>query len=201
MVSTRLRGMGTVDGGFNGHLRRLIVPFALSVVLFSGSLLVGYHTTDVSAFTPEDDATRHLEREEPIQLITNNGFVLGLILLGAATLGITTFVNLSVNGLVLGNLIAISNAVGLTPIEISLLVVPHGVFEITAFLLGGAIGFRGPIAIIGYLRGDTEYFVTPGELQSILLISLTALALIVVAAIAEAWLTPWAFEHYVQLGP
>ncbi len=69
--------------------------------------------------------------------------VLAFLLSGLFTFGLMSAAVLAYNGFALGGLIRNSLAMGMEPNVLAGLILPHGVLELTAFVLAGAIGLRG----------------------------------------------------------
>lgn len=65
------------------------------------------------------------------------------LLAGLLSAGAVTFVVLLANGIMLGNTIGLAHAAGMTPAMLSNLLLPHGVLEVGAFCIAGAVGFQG----------------------------------------------------------
>ncbi|MFB6175916.1 MAG: stage II sporulation protein M [Halobaculum sp.] len=121
-------------------------------------------------------------------ILRHNAVTAVLLAGGVVTLGTTTVLNLLVNGVVQGLLLAR----GLTvtdPVTVGLLFVPHAVFELPALLLAAAAGFRGPREFARYLRGSKQYLFTRQDLRDVLVLGALALGLLVVAACVERYVT------------
>ena len=66
------------------------------------------------------------------------------LLIGVLSSGLTTVAVLAFNGVALGQHVAIAMQLGLPFDSVALLLLPHGVPELGAFFLAGAIGLQGP---------------------------------------------------------
>ena len=109
-----------------------------------------------------------LKNPEISFFLQKNTIVILVLIIGAFTLGITTFINLFINGMSLGILFKISK----TWFTTLLLVVPHGIFEIPAIIMAGAAGFKIPYEIIRYLAGKKEQVLTKEDIKEYLMMAL-----------------------------
>lgn len=109
-------------------------------------------------------------------------------ILGAITLGLLTFVIMALNGVLVGNVVMLAGAEGgfLTTV---LLLVPHGVFELTALFVAAGIGFRLVVRFVERVGGRREAFLNREYVLRTLLLVLFAWLVLVLAAFVEAYLT------------
>lgn len=124
----------------------------------------------------------------------HNLVVLALVLLGALLAGSTTFLLLSYNGLVAGVIVQGALSAGAGPLDMILLVAPHGVFEIPAFCLAGAVAFKVPHDFLRYVRSRKEYFLDREEVGQMYVLVGVAVALVLVGAVVEAVVTPALYQ-------
>lgn len=121
-------------------------------------------------------------------ILEQNLFVLGVVLLGAVTLGLATVITLFYNGFLVGVVIggaAIEGVLGVAVVAI----LPHGVFEYPAFVIGGAAALRLPRQLVRYLRGHRETpFDETSLVRSAALVGV-AVVLLVIGAIIEVMVT------------
>ena len=75
-----------------------------------------------------------------LKIFANNLEACILLFLGGATFGILTLVILSLNGIVIGAVTEIISK-GHSAIFIAAAIVPHGIFEVPAFIIASALGF------------------------------------------------------------
>jgi uncharacterized membrane protein SpoIIM required for sporulation len=101
--------------------------------------------------------------------------------------GLPALGNLVFNGVIVGALAG----VGFDPVVFAALVVPHGVIEVPALALSGALGVHLGGQALAYLRGRTDAEAAGDELERAFLALLGLLPLFVVAGLIEAFLTPW----------
>lgn len=117
-------------------------------------------------------------------LLVNNLLALGVVLAGVVTFGVTAAASLLFNGLLLGFLFGATEGPSLA---VSLaLILPHGVLELPAFWLAGAVAFRVSHRLVRYLRGQADEILTTAERYEAVLLALVAIGLIGVAAVIEA---------------
>lgn len=120
-----------------------------------------------------------------LSLFLHNGEIAVRSAFGVLTLGLYTTYVLLVNGFLLGATLAdAAEVLGLGRAVLVLL--PHGVFELPAFWLAGAIGFRWLAFVWKLANGDRDRI--PGPWLALESLALTGLALVVllVAAAIEA---------------
>ena len=94
----------------------------------------------------------------------NNLYLIILLISGAVTSGITTFINLFYNGLTFGFLVKEALEKGIPINEVILLTLPHSIFEIPAIIIAGTAGFKIPYEIIRYLAGNKETILTKEDI-------------------------------------
>ena len=122
-----------------------------------------------------------------IKLFINNFEACILLFLGGASFGILTIFIMSLNGIVIGAIMEIIHK-DHSWAFIAAALLPHGIFEIPAFIISGALGILLAQSLISewYGRGDTA-----GEAQKLARIFVFyVLPLVLVAACVEAFITP-----------
>lgn len=121
------------------------------------------------------------------KLFLNNLGVCLLLFLGGASLGVVTGLILTVNGLLIGMVAeVVRQEQGLLYVAAALL--PHGIFEVPAFLVAGGLGLLLGRELIAewYGRGDAAARAVP--LAGLFL--RIVVPLLVAAAAVEAFITP-----------
>jgi len=122
-----------------------------------------------------------------IKLFINNFEACILLFLGGASFGILTIFIMSLNGIVIGAIIEIIRKDhSWTFIAAALL--PHGIFEIPAFILAGALGILLAQSLTAEWYGGADTSAEAKKLARIFL--LYVLPLVVIAACVEAFITP-----------
>ena len=107
------------------------------------------------------------------------------LLMGLLSAGAVTFVVLLMNGITLGQTIASAVWSGVPVSAVGELLLPHGVLEIGAFCIAGAVGFQGLRFALGRLQVSREG-IRPLRLGLVAAFGVCALA---VAAGVEAFVT------------
>jgi len=133
-------------------------------------------------------------------ILLNNLLALAVVLAGVITFAVTTAVSLLFNGLLIGFLLGATDSYSL--VQTIALILPHGLLELPAFWVAGAVAFRVTHRLIRYLRGNEDEVLSPSERYEAVLLGLLTVVLIVVAAIIEArftleiaeWLTGRTYE-------
>jgi stage II sporulation protein M len=69
------------------------------------------------------------------------------------------------------------------------LTLPHVIFELPAIWIAGTAGFKVPYELIRYFLGRKEHILNKQEITDFLMLAVTALVLIVIAAFIEANIT------------
>ncbi len=122
-----------------------------------------------------------------IKVFLNNLQACLLLFLGGASLGVLTAFVLATNGLVIGAIIeVVREQKGL--IFVLAAIAPHGIFELPAFVIAGALGFLLARGLWRDLHGREDAGVTALRLGRHFLT--IVVPLIAVAAIIEAFITP-----------
>ena len=122
-----------------------------------------------------------------LKIFANNLEACILLFLGGATFGILTLVILSLNGIVIGAVTEIISK-GHSALFIAAAIVPHGIFEVPAFIIASALGFCMAQSLIAEWYGAADTAADAGRLARLFL--LYVLPLIAVAAVVESFITP-----------
>jgi len=170
----------------------------VTVLLFITAVIVGWMGTVhnpalgnelLSLFQKEIAGQITLENpvDMCLKIFANNLEACILLFLGGATFGILTLLILSLNGIVIG---AVSEIIskGHSVLFIAAAIVPHGIFEIPAFIIASALGFSMAQALIAEWFGTADTSTEAQRLARSFL--LYVLPLIAVAAVVEAFITP-----------
>jgi len=122
-----------------------------------------------------------------VKLLANNLEACIMLFLGGASFGILTLFILGLNGLVIGSVTEIVSQ-GHSAAFIAAALLPHGIFEIPAFIIAGALGFCMAQSLIAEWYGAGDTAEDAGKYARLFL--LYVLPLISVAALVEAFITP-----------
>ncbi|WP_436906848.1 stage II sporulation protein M [Halosimplex marinum] len=161
---------------------RLDRPLAASAAVFCVGLLVGAVLARTAASIPLPS----VDGRSAWFFLARNATVAVVMYVGSLTFGAVTAVTLAYNGFVVGYAVAGSERVARSV----LLVAPHGVFELPAFVLAGAAGLQLPAEVVRYLTGAQPTLLRRSAVVRSGRRFLLALGLLVVAAWVEAALTP-----------
>lgn len=112
-----------------------------------------------------------------------------LLWLGGATFGLLSFLTLLYNGAQVG-FVAGNGA----PVLFVAGLAPHGVFELTGFIVAGAAGFKLPWEVTRYLLGQKKRILRGRHFRQAGELALLSALLIAVAAVIEAYVTPAAIS-------
>ncbi len=170
----------------------------LTILLFFVAMCVGWIGT-VHNPAIGDDLIKIFQKEVAGQitvsdpadmcakLFANNLEACILLFLGGASFGILTLFIMSLNGIVIGAVTEIISH-GHSAIFIAAALLPHGVFEIPAFIIAGALGILMAQSLIAEWYGAADTAADAGRFARIFI--LYVLPLIAVAAVVEAFITP-----------
>jgi stage II sporulation protein M len=127
-----------------------------------------------------------------LAIFLNNLQACVILFLGGASLGAITLVYLATNGIALGGVVkVVLEEKGILFVLAAIL--PHGIFEIPAILLAGALGLSLAEALWREWNGEGDAAAAARDLGSVFL--RVVLPLIAVAAGIEAFITP----HIISL--
>ncbi|MDE0040094.1 MAG: stage II sporulation protein M [Gammaproteobacteria bacterium] len=118
-------------------------------------------------------------------ILRRNMTVFLILLLGVLSAGLVTIVVLLGNGLAVGQLIGFARTSGMSHVDVAYLLLPHGVLELGALCVAGAVGLRGIGLAFGVSAVDRRAFESL-RLGTVLVFGLVALA---TAAFVEAFVT------------
>lgn len=165
--------------------------FFLAAVIYLGAAIVGVEFVGTASTTAS--RTDVLESPGFTTILVSNLRVLGTLSFGGVLLAIPTLVNLLLNGVAFG-MVVTSAARHADPVVVTSLFVPHGVFEIPGLWLGSAAGLLVPGRLVEYLRGSEPHLFETRDVYDFLTVVTLAAMLIVVGALVESTVTPWAYS-------
>ena len=170
----------------------------ITLLLFSATITVGWIG---SAQNPDigQDLMKLFQKEVSGQMSTdnapdmcvklffNNFEACLLLFLGGASFGILTILIMSLNGIVIGAIMEVIHK-DHSSLFVAAALVPHGIFEIPAFIIAGALGILLAQTLVAECYGGPD---TEGEARKYArLFLLYVLPLVAVAACVEAFITP-----------
>jgi stage II sporulation protein M len=122
-----------------------------------------------------------------VKLFLNNLEACILLFLGGASFGILTIFIITLNGILIGAIMEIvhkDHSIGFVVAAI----LPHGIFEIPAFIISGAIGILLAQSLINEWYNGTDTAEDAKKFGRIFI--LYVLPLVAIAAFVEAFITP-----------
>ncbi|MFD1954463.1 stage II sporulation protein M [Paenibacillus thailandensis] len=149
----------------------------------------------VGSFEPMEKSAAEIPRD-PLYYIGHNSRASLLFVSGLLTIGMSSIFALFANGFMIG--FSVASKMQETAFAATMMhVVPHGIFEVPAMILAGAVGLYPLQLIIRYARGIKPVRIAWVQLaQSVVLIA----ALIAAAGVVEAWITPHIIESILSVG-
>lgn len=147
------------------------------------------HAVDFGTLMEFTSETTILPDELTFQVIlTNNLLALLVILAGAITFGLSAFLSMFFNGVVLGAIVTIASQ-ELPLLFVAALILPHGAIELPALWIAAGISFRVTHRLIRYLRGIDDEILTRTELREVAVLVAICAFMIVAAAWIEVAVT------------
>ncbi|RMG45123.1 MAG: stage II sporulation protein M [Acidobacteria bacterium] len=140
-------------------------------------------------FLPDNRIVPQLQTAKTFKLIfMNNSRVFLMLTLGILTCGILSVIQSFLIGGSVGLAVRLSIDAGAPSSLAMAALLPHGIFELAAFMLVAALGLYFPYRIYRYTQGWTVDWVQ--EIKSYGLVSLGAYVVLCLAAVIEAFVTP-----------
>ncbi len=170
----------------------------ITFLLFCATLTVGWVGTMQNPDVGQN-LMKLFEKEIAGQIMGNNQFDISirlffnnieaciLLFLGGASFGILTIFIMSLNGIVIGSIMEIIHK-DHSWAFIAAALIPHGIFEIPAFIISGALGIMLAQSLIAEWYGGADTADEARKLARIFV--LYVLPLVVIAAGVEAFITP-----------
>jgi stage II sporulation protein M len=132
------------------------------------------------------------------KIFVNNLEACVFLFLGGASLGLITLLIIALNGIVIGGVTGIVGAERGLPFMVAA-IIPHGIFEIPAFIIAGALGLSLAQAFWGEIRGTGDMAASAVPLGRTFLT--VVLPLVLLAAAIEAFVTPLLISLALYGGP
>jgi stage II sporulation protein M len=170
----------------------------ITFLLFFTTLTVGWVGSAQNPHIGEDllklfekEVAGQMDGQNPtdmfIKLFANNLEACILLFLGGASFGILTIFNMSLNGIVIGAIMEMVSK-NHSAVFVAAAILPHGIFEIPAFIISGALGILLAQSLIAewYGSGDTAEAAQAYARMFLFFV----LPLVLTAAAVEAFITP-----------
>jgi len=168
------------------------------VLLFFATLCVGWIGSGQNPAVGEEllklfekEVAGQMSIDNPLdlcmKLFFNNLGACLLLFLGGASFGILTIFIMSLNGIVIGAIMEIISK-GHSALFVATALLPHGIFEIPAFIISGALGVLLAQSLIAEWYGEGD---TSSDAKNYARIFIMyVLPLVAIAACVEAFITP-----------
>jgi uncharacterized membrane protein SpoIIM required for sporulation len=172
------------------------VCFLLCILLFALGFLAAVSLTLPDIFLSKGEVqaadgsiVERLRTASTLKLILfNNSRVFLILTLGILTCGILSVIQSFIIGGSIGLVVRLGISQGAPQSLILAALLPHGVFELTAFMVVAALGLYFPMRISRYLKGLAIDWVN--EAKTYGLVSFGAYLVLCLAAVIETFLTP-----------
>ena len=170
----------------------------ITILLFFATITVGWAGTMQNPQIGED-LMKLFEKEVAgqitgkdtseifVRLFLNNFEACILLFLGGASFGILTIFILSLNGILIGSIMEIVHK-DHSAAFVAAAILPHGIFEIPAFIISGAIGILLAQSLINEWYNGTDTAEDAKKFARIFV--LYVIPLVAIAAFIEAFITP-----------
>jgi stage II sporulation protein M len=170
----------------------------VTLLLFFTTIMVGWIGSEQNPSVGQEllklfekEVAGQMDGTDPVdmglKLFANNLQACILLFLGGASFGILTIFIMSLNGIVIGAIMQMVRK-DHTFVYVAAAILPHGIFEIPAFILSGAFGILLAQSLIAEWYGTGDTAVTAREYARLFI--LYVLPLVAVAACVEAFITP-----------
>lgn len=168
------------------------------ILLFFATITVGWIGAAQNPSVGEDllklfekEIAGQIGTNDPVdmafKLFVNNLQACILLFLGGASFGILTIFIMSLNGIVIGAIMEMVRK-DHTFLYVAAALLPHGIFEIPAFIISGALGILLAQSLIAEWYGTGDSATDAREYARIFILYI--LPLVAVAACVEAFITP-----------
>lgn len=176
-----------------------VVIFVLFIVLGAFTVNQNPESAEILLQTLNDELFSFISDQTPpymaLILFINNFEASLLLFFGGATFGILTLLVLVTNGVVIG--FVVEYAVKFQgPAAVAAGIIPHGIFEIPAFIISAGLGFLLAESLWLEYKGADDAAKCAGKLAKIYLT--TVIPFLAAAAIIEAFITPQIINLVVQ---
>lgn len=168
---------------------RPAVVFAIVLLVAGG--IGGYILHEPTAESSAEASSPYdFENPTALDIALNNLGVMVVLLAGAITLGAVTVSGLLYNGFVLGSVLKSLMAMGISPFEIGLLILPHAIFELPGLVVAAGIGLTITRNVVYYLLGKRDTVLRRAGLWSLVRLLSVASVLVLTGAMVEIHVTP-----------
>ncbi|MCX6696023.1 MAG: stage II sporulation protein M [Methanoregula sp.] len=177
---------------------RLKHAILITIILFFATLTVGWVGSNQNPEMGENlmklfekEVAGQMVGDNPndmaVKLFANNLEACILLFLGGASFGILTIFIMSLNGIVIGAILEITRH-DHSVLFVAAAILPHGIFEIPAFIIAGALGIVLAQSLVFEWYGGADTAVDAMRFARIFIIYVVPL--VTIAALVEAFITP-----------
>ena len=177
-------------GALGGFLRQAPLSVLFATAVFAAAAIIGFQTTSgFGAEFPTPAEPSMVFGSYPVDtfvmLAANNWLVSATAAFGGVALGVSTGVDMLLNGALIGGLYGVIDSTAFLA-----LVAPHGIIELPAIFIAGGLGFHIAAVALDVVTGRATLsrFVDAFRMAYRVLLGLAVV--LVVAALIEAFLTP-----------
>jgi stage II sporulation protein M len=174
----------------------------ITFLLFSATITVGWVGSAQNPKVGQDlmklfekEIAGQMDDQNPadmfIKLFANNLEACLLLFLGGASFGILTIFIMSLNGIVIGAIMELISK-DHSAVFVAAALLPHGIFEIPAFIISGALGILLAQSLIAEWYGSGDTAEAAHAFARMFLVFV--LPLVFIAAGVEAFITPLAIH-------
>ncbi|WP_421908064.1 stage II sporulation protein M [Methanolacinia petrolearia] len=186
--------------------KKLSYSISFSLVIFVVFLAIGALTISQNSESAEtliqalnDDLFSYINSQDSatmaVTLFINNLEASILLFIGGATFGVVTMIVLLTNGVIIGFVLEYAaKAQGVAAVAAG--IIPHGIFEIPAFIISSGLGFLLAESLWMEYKGMDDAAEYAGKLAKVFL--MIVIPLLAAAAIIEAFITPQIIDLVVQ---
>ena len=170
----------------------------ITFLLFFATLTLGWFASALNPNMGQDlmklfekEVAGQMDGQNPydmfVKLFANNLEACILLFLGGASFGILTIFIMSLNGIVIGAIMEMVSKEH-SALFVAAAILPHGIFEIPAFIISGALGILLAQSLIAEWYGSSDTAEAAKAYASMFLYFV--LPLVLIAASVEAFITP-----------
>lgn len=170
-----------------------VTALAVGVAGFAGGWFAIEPFADTASTSIADRLADHNPIAATVEFGANNWTVAVSTAFSGLALAVPTALALLFNGVVFG----IYGRTEETQLELLAFVLPHGVFEIPAILIAGALGFHLGAVVWRSLRGRIDTVELADELETAFWISVGLAVLLTIAAVIEGFFSPYYYRPFL----
>jgi uncharacterized membrane protein SpoIIM required for sporulation len=176
--------------------KQYVVCLLLCIVVFAFGFVVAVSFTlpdillpPVKSHVPDSSVIPRLQTAATFKLIFfNNSKVFLILTLGILTCGILSIIQSFIIGGSIGLVVQLGISQGAPGSLLLAALLPHGVLELTAFMVVAALGLYFPYRIYRHVQGLAIDWITEAKTYGLLAVG--AYVILCVAAVIEAFCTP-----------